>query len=120
LPPLKGNTPKTSTQNSIPKSKRTPTPNLISAAPPKPVSPKQLVAPPSRKISGTSPAARAAQIDPQSAVNRLNPANKAAQMNPANKVGIPAAKKVNTAKKKRPIRDVKYKRKNYKAKRNNG
>lgn len=116
----KSNPPKTNTQSVVPKKKTSTTPDLISSTPPKPVSPKQLVAPPSRKINGTSPAARAAQISPQNAANRLTPANKAAQMNPANKTGIPTAKKVEATKKTRPLRDIKYKRENYKAKRNNG
>lgn len=99
--------------------KNSSTPTLISSTPPKPKTQQQLISPPSRKIPGTSPAARAAQISPKTGADRLNPANKAAQMNPANKLGIPAAKKTAATKKGRPIRDIKYKREHYKAKRNN-
>ncbi len=102
--------------------------NLISSIPPKPKTQQKFIPPPSKKIPGINPAARAAQISPKTGADRLNPANKAAQMNPvsaanrlnpANKLGIPAAKKTAAAKKGRPIRDIKYKREHYKAKRNN-
>lgn len=98
----------------------------IATTPPKPSNNMQITAPASRKIPGTNPGSRATQINPDNRAAQLSPTNRAAQLHPSTKINqlhpnkespIPKAK---STKKTRPIRDIKYKREHYKAKRNNG